>query len=158
MTMQRPESTGVNRDGGDERVQHDSPTTTMTTQRTAQPEQSDKSATSTSGNQGLLSGGEISGLQSRWDEIQRGFIDDPRAAAARADELLSETIHKISEVIERERTQLSERWNRGDQVSTDDIRIAVQRYRSLFHWLLELQPGFRNASDGHGSQSNGAAS
>jgi hypothetical protein len=104
----------------------------------------------------LLTGEEMSNLRSRWDEIQRAFVDDPRAAAARADELLSETIRKISNVIERERSRLNDRWNGGAQVSTDEIRVALQRYRSLFHWLLELQPGFRSETKGgHDGSSKG---
>ena len=36
------------------------------------------------------------------------------------------------------RSSLEEQWSRGDDVSTEDLRITLQRYRSFFERLLEV--------------------
>jgi hypothetical protein len=33
---------------------------------------------------------------------------------------------------------LEKRWGQGDSVSTEDLRLALQRYRSFFDRLLKL--------------------
>jgi hypothetical protein len=75
-------------------------------------------------------------LRGRWDATQRAFVDDPRAAVERADHLVVETIQLLSTSFTRERSQLEEQWARGEDVSTEDLRVALRRYRSFFDRLL----------------------
>lgn len=77
-------------------------------------------------------------FNSRWSEIQTGFVDEPRRAVQQADALVSDVINRIADSFGRERTQLEQQWDRGDNVSTEDLRVALQRYRSFFSRLLTL--------------------
>jgi len=77
-------------------------------------------------------------LHSRWDEIQTGFVDNPRQAVEQADHLVAETIKRLAEMFANERNQLEQQWSRGDHVSTEDLRVALQRYRSFFDRLLSF--------------------
>jgi hypothetical protein len=77
-------------------------------------------------------------LRSRWDSIQTAFVDNPRQAVEEADHLVAQTIKQLAEVFANERRQLEQQWSRGDDVSTEDLRIALQRYRSFFDRLLSV--------------------
>lgn len=74
----------------------------------------------------------------RWSEIQTGFVDEPRSAVQRADALVSDVINRVADSFSGERAQLEQQWDRGDNVSTEDLRVALQRYRSFFSRLLTL--------------------
>ena len=87
---------------------------------------------------GILAQSEVGQFRDRWDKIQRGFVDDPRVAAQRADELVTEAIRKLSAKFEEEHSKLEQQWSHNGEASTDDLRLALQRYRSFFQWLLEL--------------------
>lgn len=75
-------------------------------------------------------------LRSQWNSIQTGFVDEPRRAVEQGDELVAEVVQRLSESFASERASLEQQWDRGDQVSTEDLRIALQRYRSFFERLL----------------------
>lgn len=77
-------------------------------------------------------------LQSRWHDIQTGFVDEPRSAVQHADSLVASTMQQLAEAFARERSQLEQQWSRGDSVSTEDLRVAFQRYRSFFRRILSL--------------------
>jgi hypothetical protein len=77
-------------------------------------------------------------FSARWTEIQAGFVDTPREAVERADELVAEAIKRLAESFSQERSRLEGQWSRDGDVSTEDLRIALQRYRSFFHRLLHL--------------------
>ncbi len=74
----------------------------------------------------------------RWTDIQTGFVDEPRRAVERADELVAEVIKRLAESFAQERSRLEGQWGRGDNVSTEDLRVALQRYRSFFDRLLKI--------------------
>jgi len=80
----------------------------------------------------------LNDFNSRWSEIQTGFVDEPRRAVQQADALVSDVIKRIADSFGRERTQLEQQWDRGDDVSTEDLRVALQRYRSFFSRLLTI--------------------
>jgi hypothetical protein len=84
----------------------------------------------------LLAEGEISDLRERWTEIQAGFVDEPRRAVEDADNLVAQTMKRLAEMFAEERSRLEGQWDRGDKVSTEDLRVALQRYRSFFDRLL----------------------
>jgi hypothetical protein len=75
-------------------------------------------------------------LRTHWNDIQTGFVDNPRQAVERADHLVAQTIKRLAEGFADERNRLEQQWSRGDNVSTEDLRIALQRYRSFFDRLL----------------------
>lgn len=86
----------------------------------------------------LFPSGELDGLRTRWKEIQTAFVDEPRKAVEQADGLVAQAMKRIAEVFAEERQQLEGQWDRGDDVSTEDLRIALQRYRTFFHRLLSM--------------------
>lgn len=77
-------------------------------------------------------------FRSQWDRIQTGFVDEPRKAVQDADELVAQTIKRLAESFAAERNRLEQQWDRGDQVSTEDLRVAMQTYRSFFYRLLAI--------------------
>jgi len=77
-------------------------------------------------------------LKSQWNDIQTGFVDEPRSAVQRADTLVASTMKQLAEAFSRERSQLEQQWSRGDSVSTEDLRVAFQRYRSFFRRILSM--------------------
>ncbi len=84
----------------------------------------------------LLDAAESRELGDRWSEIQTGFVDEPRRAVEEADALVADLMQRLAESFSRERQALEGQWDRGDDVSTEDLRIALQRYRSFFDRLL----------------------
>ena len=81
---------------------------------------------------------EADGFRTRWDGIQTGFVDEPRHAVEEADALVAQVIKRLSEVFADERTTLEQQWGRGDQISTEDLRQALRKYRSFFERLLSM--------------------
>jgi len=77
-------------------------------------------------------------FRTRWTEIQAGFVDEPRRAVEQADGLVADTIKRLAEVFAEERSHLEEQWSRGEDVSTEDLRLGLQRYRSFFDRLLNV--------------------
>ncbi|MFY9730837.1 MAG: hypothetical protein WB723_14560 [Candidatus Acidiferrales bacterium] len=86
----------------------------------------------------LFAGNEANELRARWDSIQVGFVDEPRKAVQEADALVSDTIKRLSEVFANERQNLEQQWGRNENVSTEDLRVALRRYRSFFSRLLAI--------------------
>ena len=81
---------------------------------------------------------ELDGLRTRWKEIQTGFVDEPRKAVEQADGLVASAMKRLAEVFAEERSGLEKQWDRGDSVSTEDLRVALQRYRTFFDRLLSV--------------------
>src|SRR6266571_7789984 len=77
-------------------------------------------------------------FRSKWDRIQTGFVDEPRTAVQQADELVGQAIKRLAESFANERNRLESQWDRGDQVNTEDLRVALQTYRSFFQRLLAI--------------------
>jgi hypothetical protein len=88
--------------------------------------------------QSLLPRLPIGDLHTRWDAIQASFVDEPGRAVKDADALVATTIQQISEAFANERQQLEKQCSRGDDVSTEDLRLALQRYRTLFSRILSV--------------------
>jgi hypothetical protein len=79
---------------------------------------------------------ELNDLRAKWDKAQIGFVDEPRTAVKQADELVATLVTRISEQFSATRRELEHQWDRGDNVSTEDLRQALRRYRSFFDRLL----------------------
>lgn len=77
-------------------------------------------------------------LRARWDRIQASFVDEPRRAVEQADSLVATAMKRLAEQFADERSRLEGQWDKGDDVSTEDLRIALQRYRSFFGRLLSV--------------------
>lgn len=78
-------------------------------------------------------------FRSQWADIQTAFVDEPRQAVEKADNLVAEAIQRLAQVFADERSKLEHEWSRGDdKVSTEDLRIALRRYRSFFDRLLSV--------------------
>lgn len=86
----------------------------------------------------LFPSGELDGLRTRWKGIQTAFVDEPRKAVEQADGLVAQAMKRLAEVFAEERSKLEGQWDRGDDVSTEDLRIALQRYRTFFQRLLSI--------------------
>ena len=86
----------------------------------------------------LFASDDLSGLRSRWDDVQAGFVDDPRMCVKTADGLVSDVVQQLTDGFSHARTQLEEQWARGEDVSTEDLRQALKRYREFFDRLLAV--------------------
>jgi len=86
----------------------------------------------------LFETGEAESLRSRWMNIQTQFVDEPRRSVEQADELVASAMKRLAEIFANERETLEQNWDRGDDVSTEDLRVALQRYRSFFDRLLSI--------------------
>ena len=75
-------------------------------------------------------------LRDRWHALQAKFVDDPRETVNEADSLVAELLQQLAQGFNQARSGLEEQWNRGDDVSTEDLRVTLQRYRSFFERLL----------------------
>lgn len=84
----------------------------------------------------LLPDDESEGFTTRWRDIQTGFVDEPRDSVAQADALVAELMQRLAAGFSEERQRLEGQWDRGDEVSTEDLRVALTRYRSFFERLL----------------------
>ncbi len=116
-----------------EPVETDEPT------RGLEPRQeTDSTESAGSGDQMLFADGELSGLRSRWTEVQSAFVDDPRDCVQKADGLVADVVEKLTAGFAQARSQLEEQWDRGEKVSTEDLRIALKRYREFFERLLAV--------------------
>ena len=86
----------------------------------------------------LLAPDFVQDLRTRWDHVQTGFVDEPRAAVQEADELVASAIKRLAEVFSEERAKLEQQWDRGDDVNTEDLRQSLRKYRSFFQRLLTV--------------------
>ncbi len=75
-------------------------------------------------------------LRARWNDIQAEFVDDPRTAVQQAHGLVTKLVTELTETFSRERSGLESEWNRGEEADTENLRIALKRYRLFFNRLL----------------------
>lgn len=86
----------------------------------------------------LLATGDRDRMTQRWRDIQAAFVDQPRQAVQEADSLVAELMQHLAQGFAGERQRLEGQWSRGDQVSTEALRVSLQRYRSFFQRLLSV--------------------
>jgi len=77
-------------------------------------------------------------FRSRWDIVQRGFVDDPQQAVRAGDELVAEVIKSLTETFSNQRSALEAELHQTDQASTENLRLGLRRYRSFFERLLSI--------------------
>ena len=84
----------------------------------------------------LLSADKSESFTRQWHEIQVAFVDEPRDSVAQADTLVADLMQQLAASFSEERERLEKQWDSGDDVSTEDLRVALTRYRSFFDRLL----------------------
>ncbi len=84
----------------------------------------------------LLPSTTTSSYRERWTSIQADFVDKPKDSVREADGLVAEVIQDLARSFADQREQLEGQWSRGSDVSTEDLRQALQQYRSFFQRLL----------------------
>ena len=86
----------------------------------------------------LFAADEAERFRTRWNEIQTGFVDEPRKSVEQADNLVAEAMKRLAEGFSSQRSDLEHQWDRGSDVSTEDLRQTLRRYRSFFDRLLRV--------------------
>lgn len=86
----------------------------------------------------LFAGNDAAEYQAEWRALQGDFVDDPRDAVQRADELVAEVMQSLATTFAEHKRSLEEQWQRGDEVQTEELRQALKRYRSFFDRLLSV--------------------
>lgn len=84
----------------------------------------------------LLEDGELQDITLRWKDIQAEFVDEPQVAVREADALVADLMQRLAAMFAAERAELEDRWAGGNEVSTEDLRQGLRRYRSFFERLL----------------------
>lgn len=77
-------------------------------------------------------------LRDRWHSLQARFVDEPRETVSEADSLVAELLRDLAQSFDQARSRLEGQWSSGEDVSTEDLRLTLQRYRSFFERLLEV--------------------
>ncbi len=86
----------------------------------------------------LLPAADANDMRTRWDAIQATFVDDPRKSVEQVDGLVAEAMKRLAEIFANERSTLEDQWDRGEDVSTEDLRQALRRYKMFFQRLLSI--------------------
>jgi hypothetical protein len=84
----------------------------------------------------LISADQVEHLRQQWTNVQSHFVDEPRKSVEEADQLVAAAIKQIEDGFSEGRSNLEKQWSRGDQASTEDLRICLQHYRQFFDRLL----------------------
>jgi hypothetical protein len=95
-------------------------------------------AVSNGGHEPLFPESETESFRNRWHDIQGRFVDEPRQAVEQGDQLVASVIQRLAEVFANERSRMEHEWSQGQDVSTEDLRQALRRYRSFFDRLLSV--------------------
>ena len=81
---------------------------------------------------------ELRNFRARWDQVQTSFVDEPRHAVEQADTLVAAVVQRIAEQFAEERARLEQQWDHGGDVSTEELRQGLKRYRAFFDRLLSF--------------------
>jgi hypothetical protein len=84
----------------------------------------------------LLATDDAEQFRGRWQSIQGDFVDEPERSVQQADELVTQLMKQLTQTFQQERQSLESQFKEQDEVSTEDLRVALQRYRSFFRRLL----------------------
>ena len=86
----------------------------------------------------LFADDELADLRERWAGVQAAFVDDPKDCVQKADGLVSDLVEQLTHGFSDARSRLEEQWSRGEQASTEDLRLALMHYRAFFERLLSV--------------------
>lgn len=85
----------------------------------------------------LVDSAQTDQFRARWGDVQARFVDDPREAVGAADALVAELMQSLASGFAEHKSRLETQWHGGGEVDTEELRLALRRYRSFFHRLLE---------------------
>jgi hypothetical protein len=103
------------------------------------PEPAPKSANhEVSADETLFADDDLADLRARWAGVQATFVDDPKDCVEKADTLVSDVVEQLTAGFAETRWHLEEQWNRGEEASTEDLRLALMHYRKFFERLLAV--------------------
>jgi hypothetical protein len=97
-----------------------------------------ETGTESSTDDSLFARDDLSGLRSRWDDVQAAFVDDPKECVQKADALVSEVVEQLTTGFSEARSRLEAQWDRGEEASTEVLRVTLKRYREFFQRLLSV--------------------
>jgi hypothetical protein len=86
----------------------------------------------------LFAAGAADNFRTRWLEIQANFVDEPGTSVEQADLLVAEVMRQLAKTFAEKRSKLEPQLVQGEEISTEDLRIALQHYRSFFDRLLTI--------------------
>jgi hypothetical protein len=86
----------------------------------------------------LFDDSELQSFRARWEQVQGEFVDEPRDSVQKADDLVSDLVERLTSGFAETRSGLEEQWNKGEDASTEDLRVALTRYRAFFQRLLKV--------------------
>jgi hypothetical protein len=86
----------------------------------------------------LFAGDDLADLRARWAGVQAAFVDDPKDCVQKADVLVSDLVEQLTTGFSHARSRLEEQWARGEEASTEDLRVALMHYREFFERLLAV--------------------
>lgn len=84
----------------------------------------------------LLTSQDEEGFRTRWQEIQNRFVDDPREAVHEADGLVADVMQTLATTFSQHKQELEGQWSQGGEADTENLRMALRKYRSFFNRLL----------------------
>jgi hypothetical protein len=115
------------------------PLSTADVARSLSTDRREESTALTTGNHTpLFADNELGDFRRRWQDVQTSFVDDPRTAVKNGDELVASVMARLAQLFADERGKLEHTWDSGENVSTEELRVALQRYRSFFDRLLSV--------------------
>jgi hypothetical protein len=126
----RPEPDAAEIDGGQEDLASSSSSTATA------PSTQSATAGDTDTREPLLPPDQSERFTVRWQEIQASFVDEPQQSVEQADALVADLMQRLAATFSAEREELEAQWAKGDDVSTENLRVALKRYRSFFDRLL----------------------
>ncbi|BCZ22390.1 hypothetical protein MYSE111917_19065 [Mycobacterium senriense] len=97
-----------------------------------------RAADESSTEQLLFADNDLADLRARWAGVQAAFVDDPKDCVQKADVLVSDVVDRLTNGFAHARSRLEEQWARGEQASTEDLRLALMHYRDFFERLLAV--------------------
>jgi len=72
-------------------------------------------------------------FHTRWRELAATFVDEPKAAVREAESLVGKLMDELKDHLDEQKRSLS-----GDRTDTEELRIALRRYRSLADQILAV--------------------
>ena len=77
-------------------------------------------------------------FRASWDAVQIGFVDDPQQAVRKPDELVRQVLETLTQSFSVDRGAADGGTTGAEQATTEQLRMALRRYRSFFQRLLSL--------------------
>lgn len=85
-----------------------------------------------------LTKAEVSEMRSRWYAIQVQFVDSPCSSVEQGDALVAEVMERFMQILTEKQNSLNQQWLNHDDISTEELRMTLQNYRTILNHLLAL--------------------